>query len=109
MAVLTWTTAEQAAAGALSLEDVHRLIAYLVGEIGGWQAPVDDVATREWSARVHGMLAGSKSTELTLEAFISNHLVRFLREARRWSTDGACTIDYSYHTTSTTRERVLTS
>jgi len=71
--------AQQAGAGALSLEDVHRLIEYLVGEIGGWQAPVDDEDTRTWAARVHALLASSR--ELDLEVFISRHLVGFLREA----------------------------
>ena len=32
-------TPNQAAAGVLSLEDVHRLMAYVVDQIGGWQVP----------------------------------------------------------------------
>ena len=44
--------AQQAAAGALSLEDVHCLMAYVVDQIGGWQAPVDDDEMRAWATQV---------------------------------------------------------
>jgi len=71
--------AQQAAAEALSLEDVHRLIAYLLDEIGGWQAPVDDDDMRAWAAQVHGLLASSR--DLALEVFISRHLVSILQQA----------------------------
>ena len=47
--------AQQAAAGALSLEDVHRLMAYVVDQIGGWQAPVDDDEMCAWATQVHDL------------------------------------------------------
>lgn len=71
--------AQQAAAGVLSLENVHRLMAYVVDQIGGWQAPVDDDEMRAWATQVHDLLASSR--DLALEVFISRNLIGFLKEA----------------------------
>ena len=85
-------------------------MAYVVDQIGGWQAPVDDDEMRAWATQVHApYLNGptlplptliapplpicptlineqvhdllASSRDLALEVFISRNLVGFLKEA----------------------------
>jgi len=64
---------QRAEAGALETGDVHGLIHFVVERIAGWQAPIDDADTREWTAAVEATLASTGG--MGLDAFISAHMI----------------------------------
>ena len=47
---------QQAAAGALTLGEVHNLMLYVARTIEGWQAPADATAAAAWVAEVTGLV-----------------------------------------------------
>ena len=70
---------QQAAAGALTLAEVHNLMLYVARTIEGWQAPADAPAAAAWVAEVTGLVEATAGDDLG--PFIASHLPDFVGRA----------------------------
>jgi hypothetical protein len=69
--------------GALEVESVVGLMRYIARTIAEWQAPADEEQAHAWLASTEEVLRAHEGSD-DLAAFISAHLVPFLRGANEW-------------------------